>query len=278
MKFWWKRYNETNSVDANPRTGRKRILSDDDEENILQRIREDPFLTAKGFAREYNVDPKTISAIFKRNGIKCYTAANQTRLTEDHRINRLAFCRMLLEEWDDNKLKSIIFSDEKTFCTDISWRSKVYRPFNSRYDPLYVKEKTRSGRITNNYWGAIGVEGPVTNIVRIDGTLNSSKYIRLLNTHVLPMMQQFNAPKIFMQDNCSIHTAGNVMAWFSRQDFELMDWPPLSPDLNPIENVWSYMENGWPQIHPRNENTLDVVVRDRWIGLQNNEGNDRKML
>lgn len=77
-------------------------------------------------------------------------------------------------------------------------------------------------------------------------------------------MQDSDPPRIFMQDNCRIHTARNVMAWFSRQNFELMEWPAFSPDLNPIENVWSFMENGWPQIHPRNAITLDGVVKERW--------------
>lgn len=248
-------------------------MGDEIGKNIVERMEKDPFLTAKGFARECNVNASTISAVLKRNGLKCYTAARQTALTEQHRINRLAFCRMMLDEWDDDKLENIIFSDEKTFCTDVSWRSKVYRPFNVRYESPYVQTTTRSGPITNNYWGAIGKEGPMCDIVQIEGRFDSHRYMRMiLRAHVLPIMQRFDPPRIFMQDNSPVHTTGNVMAWFSRQNFELLDWPPLSPDLNPIENVWSYMEHDWPPIHPRNPNTLDVVVQQRWNDLRSNQG------
>lgn len=271
-KFWWKRYTEENSLKSKPHTGRARILNDEIEQSIIERINENPFLTAISFAREYAVNVSVISAILKRHELKCYTAAHQTRLTDDHRVNRLAFCRTMLDEWDDNKLQNIVFSDEKTFCSDVSWRSKVYRPPNARYDPKFLQMTSRSGRITNNYWGAIGKEGPVTDIVRIEGIFNSARYIRLLNSHVKPMMLSFDQPRVFMQDNSPVHTSQHSMAWFSRQTFELLDWPPLSPDLNPIENVWSFMERDWPQIHPRNADTLNAVVQERWNILRNDQG------
>lgn len=214
-------------------------------------------------------------ALFLRHGIKCQTAATVLRLSEEHRINRIAFCQRMLEEWDDNRFRSIIFSDEKTFNTDVSWRTNVYRPKNTRYMPEFMKVKDKSGHITNNYWGAIGIDGPVTPLVSITGPLNSHKYMRIIRAHIVPVMQRFaanNEPKIFMQDNSPVHTAHNVMNFFSNQNFELMEWPPKSPDLNPIENVWSAMERGWPMIHPRNADNLHAVVQDRWQIVGQNQG------
>ncbi len=44
------------------------------------------------------------------------------------------------------------------------------------------------------------------------------------------------------QDNASTHTAGIVREWMSTQDFDRDEtYPPNSPDLNPIENVWGMM-------------------------------------
>ncbi|GJQ76803.1 hypothetical protein Trydic_g15011 [Trypoxylus dichotomus] len=40
----------------------------------------------------------------------------------------------------------------------------------------------------------------------------------------------------YQQDNDLKHTAKIAKDWFRQNHVDLLDWPPWSPDLNPIEN------------------------------------------
>lgn len=46
----------------------------------------------------------------------------------------------------------------------------------------------------------------------------------------------------FMHDNSPIYTANKVKRWFQDIGISTINWPPYSPDLNPIEHAWSKLK------------------------------------
>lgn len=207
---------------------------------------------------------------FHEGGIKAYTAARQTKLNEDQRLTRVAFFEYFNENFNQECKNRIIFSDEKTFKSDFVRHTNVYRPRNTRYEGKYRCEDQLSGRISASYWGAIGLEGPFTDLVRIEGHFNSQKYLKVLEDHLVPAMSVLNNERFFMQDNSPIHTSEKVMNYLSDQKFQLLDWCPYSPDVNPIENVWACMTRDWPTMQNRTQQALDEIIQRRWTELKNN--------
>jgi transposase len=100
-------------------------------------------------------------------------------------------------------------------------------------------------------WGTITLESYCQHIVPvIDG------WIRLMARE----------EHVFMQDNAKPHSAANTLAKLEEQGIRCIQWPPYSPNLNPIEHVWKTIKQ-WIQQHYPEKMTYDrlrKVIREAW--------------
>ena len=81
-------------------------------------------------------------------------------------------------------------------------------------------------------WGWIAYGG-TGNLMRAQTTMKAKDYIEILD-ECLPF-DDF----IVLQDGASVHRAGMVDDFFYGNNIQTIeDFPPQSPDLNPIEHVW----------------------------------------
>ena len=89
-------------------------------------------------------------------------------------------------------------------------------------------------------------------VVFLDGPLNTRKYLDIIQRSLIPAVKRYwpngadpdtGEKMIFMQDNHAAHKSRATMEYLEHAaeqlDFDIMAWPPHSPDLNPIENLWA---------------------------------------
>jgi hypothetical protein len=108
---------------------------------------------------------------------------------------------------------------------------------------VYVKD------ITQIVWGAIWLGGRSDLIimdreVELDPTSTKKGYTAKSYISALEngLVQHYRPGSIFQQDNAPIHIASVTKEWFESHGIYMEDWPPHSPDLNPIEPIWRWLK------------------------------------
>ncbi|GBL93555.1 Transposable element Tc3 transposase [Araneus ventricosus] len=98
-------------------------------------------------------------------------------------------------------------------------------------------------------WTAFGFNGQM-GLAFLNGRQNSSKYIETLENHFMPFAENIGGRHWeYQHDNAPTHTSSARKNDLNSKTVTVLEWPPMNPDLNTIENMWGFMswkvyENG----------------------------------
>lgn len=267
--MWVNRFQASGTLDTNYKfCHRPRKTEADIDFEIVEKVRDEPFITVSSLTFEYDISYSTIRRRLHENGLYHYIPALQTVLTQAQKDIRVRFAEENYGiDWD-----WVVFSDEKTFKSFNDRAMSLWRPKNERYNPKYIQESNYTGRITCGVWGYI-TKGGVGEICETTARLASPEYTSILEEVYLTSMDITYRDSIqeftFQQDNARFHTSYYTRAWFaSHPEITQMVWPAKSPDLNPIENVWAQMVWMWPRGGFTNKQEIFLEAQERWESIR----------
>lgn len=220
--------------------GRKPTLSPATRRRILKEVRKEGVTIKKIKVNlKLDVGRETIRKVIKSSSqVTGQKSKRQLPLTQRQKKLRLQWGREHMG-WTE-KWKSVIWSGVKMFSLDgpeaLSCRNDLHT------EPKALSRRpTSTGPGSVMVWTAFSFHGK-SPLAYITKRQTSSEYQRHLETTLLPSFQLLgNGNGIFMQDGTGCHNARGTKDFLHRNNIPVMNWPPLSPDLNPIKSVWEYL-------------------------------------
>ena len=217
------------------------------------------------------ISVQTMHNVLIREGLPGCHCCRHYFLTPTHIKKRLAWY-LHHQNWTEKDWLPLIFSDEKKFnlfgSDGLQW---CRRGVGEDFDAKNVRTEVKHGGDSLMVWGCITLKG-YGELHLVKGIMDSVQFCNILNESLLGTLKTLAIQKkqmIFQQDNNPMHKSKYTTTWLAWNRIKTLPWPPNSPDMNPMEHVWSQLNIQLcqhPQ-YPTNKVQLWQALVDAWVEM-----------
>jgi transposase len=270
---------------SKPRSGRPKKLSSRDIRQIIRYLRTSKFtrrINLCSLKKMFNltVHENTIHNALVTAGYYHRIARRRPYLNKRDRKRRLIFAKEHVD-WPLQQWARVLFCDEMSIKLFMERKTRdfVWRKADEEFHPDCINYKKRPQGTGLMFWGVFrkGKMGPGVFFNLAKGESVDSTIYR--DQILLGPLQQFweesfesiSCP-IVMEDNAPVYKKVCIA---TREELGMvtLDWPPNSPDLNPIENIWSFMKDIIARDYADVSSVEEMrkIVRGLWENFTDNQ-------
>lgn len=225
--------------------------------------------STRKIAEELNIHRSSVQRIVKRDlRLSAYRRIPVQIISESVKEKRCERCQKLIRRLPGTLVKKIFFTDEKNFYlnppvnyqNDRVWSAGKKRDINK--NRLLVERAKFAKHVMVSAGVCFGGKGRL-HFIPDKAKVNTKLYVEsLLPKLIEDCKSVLPSGFIFQQDGAPAHTAKLAQDWIATNcnDFIGKDeWPPNSPDLNPLDyHVWGVMLERYRAFHPKPK-TIDEL-------------------
>lgn len=269
-----RRYQETGTNKSRGRSGRPKTTSKEEDQFVCVQSKRNRTRTAPELREDLNSTrdtPVSVSTVQRRlrdYGLKGCVAAKKPLLRSRNKVKRLNWAK-LHKDWTIEQWQKVLFTDESKFEIFGGKRRKyVRRLVGERMIEQAIVPTVKHGGGSVIVWGCFAGE-KVGDLKRIEGIMDKKMYHGILQRHAFPCGKRLvGRGFVFQQDNDPKHSSKlckkYIAAKVRQNELSYMEWPPQSPDCNPIELLWDELDRNVRTKQPANKNQLWMHLQTCW--------------
>jgi hypothetical protein len=203
-------------------------------------------------------------------GLKSHVQKRKPFLSKSQIKKRRDWCKEK-QSWSAQQWSQVVFSDESHFEL-VNRKNRVYvrRLSTEKECQFNFQPRKQGGGGSVSLWGCFAAAGTGP-LVFYTGRLNSSAYINVIKNTLPPFIAaSFDLKRdmwYYQQDNAPCHRAQQTTQWLKSNQIATLEWPPCSADINPIENIWSIIDEELTKLPIRTLDDLKREIMKLWENL-----------
>ena len=260
IQDWMQKVDEGKDIRAvSQGRGREPKITKEEEHKILRNVREHPERSStRKLGAKLEISKSTIHDIYVQKGLKYQSVRKIPKLTETQMDERIQYCLDMTSE-DGQMIYETFFSDEMGIKLSDAYPRKVW---GKAGDEMEIEKDLKEVKL--NCWGVISSRGS-TSLHIYQENLRSSLYQTILEKRRTEMDEIYPEGFYFVQDNHPVHQASEN--WLDENEFGRILFPDYSPDLTPMENLWSALKYAVACDAPNSESGLIRSLKSNWEKL-----------